>query len=161
MPNWCQNNVYITHDDQDKLDRMVDAYKRGELMKEFLPCPEEYYKNDQWYDWCVNHWGTKWDVGGEDDHYEYDQGRPLFLCFDSAWSPPLAFFDYLVNEEGFDIRAFYHEPNNQFAGCWENGVDDYYEGWGDSNGAESVLPDYIDEEFDIVNSQAMWEECDA
>ena len=40
MPNWCANNVTITHDDPAKLNELVDAYKRGELMEHFMPTQE-------------------------------------------------------------------------------------------------------------------------
>ncbi len=33
---------------------------------------------------------------------------------------------------GFDVQASYFEPGMSFAGTWQNGEDDYYEGnWSD------------------------------
>jgi hypothetical protein len=61
---------------------------------------------------------------------------------------------------GFTIKAYYHEGGMQFAGIWEDGTDNYYEGWGDSKGAEAALPKDLDEQFAISENQAMWEECD-
>jgi hypothetical protein len=162
MPNWCSNSVYITHIDREKLDRLITAFRAGRMMQEFLPCPSKLYDGEGWYSWCIDHWGTKWDVGGHDgsdwaDWLDQEQQR-LALKFDSAWAPPIGFYDYLVNHEGFDVRAFYYEPGMQFAGLWHNGSDEHYEEWGNSRGAAEMLPECIDQEFDIVNSQAMWED---
>jgi len=41
------------------------------------------YGADNWYDWCVEHWDTKWDVDAS-----YSEAQRLFT-FDSAWGPPI------------------------------------------------------------------------
>ena len=41
MPNWCDNNLFLTHDDPEIIKRAEDAFNRGELMTEFHPCPKE------------------------------------------------------------------------------------------------------------------------
>ena len=35
-----------------------------------------------WYDWCVKHWGTKWNAC----HTEYEETIPNEVFFDTAWS---------------------------------------------------------------------------
>lgn len=44
-----------------------------------------------WYDWCIAHWGTKWNaVRGE----VIDDGPGFIsLRFETAWSPPLPVFE--------------------------------------------------------------------
>lgn len=159
MPNWCANNVTITHDDPAKLNELLDAYKRGELMEHYLPTPRD--PNDptkllgqgipttiggnDWYNWRVHNWGTKWDVGGE---YAFCKrivtaDNTVVLSFDSAWSPPIEFYSFLKDEHGFDIRASYFEPGMAFCGDWIDGVDDYYEGeWRD-------FPDHLIQEYNM------------
>lgn len=183
MPNWCNNSVTVTHDDVAMLERARDAFRRGQLLQEFIPCPEElrnteavYYpeghelKAEQdrkefrnieihgfknWYDWQVAHWGTKWDIGDEDGA-TLDDGV-LYLGFDSAWSPPLEAYERLI-ELGFGIEAFYYEPGMAFCGKWFNGVDECIDIPSTSEEATKVIPEEIDGIFDIVNNMAMWEE---
>ncbi len=50
------------------------------------------YGSADWYDWKIEHWGTKWDVKAalveSRQHYlKYD--------FESAWSPPLAWLRHV------------------------------------------------------------------
>jgi len=146
MPNWCLNNVTIAHEDPAKLTELVDAYKRGELMEHYMPTPRDpndptkllgegkpitFDGSEDWYSWRCNNWGTKWDVGGEDAFYS-DNPEGLVLSFDSAWAPPIMFYEFMKRKHGFDIRASYWEPGVAFCGEWIDGMDNYYEGeWHD------------------------------
>ena len=33
MPNWCDNTVYITHDDPKKIQVLVDAWKENKFFE--------------------------------------------------------------------------------------------------------------------------------
>lgn len=49
---------------------------------------------DNWYDWNVSNYGTKWDI--EVRSGEYTKSDTCFVCeFDTAWSPPFNFIDRL------------------------------------------------------------------
>ena len=41
MPNWCNNNLTLTHSDPAMIQRAVTAYQEGKLLQEFIPCPQE------------------------------------------------------------------------------------------------------------------------
>jgi len=143
MPNWCSNNVTINHDDPAKLAELVDAYKRGELLEHCLPTPkdENGELDKDWYNWRCNNWGTKWDVGGEYAFYD-DTPEGLALSFSSAWSPPIAFYEFMKGQ-GFDIRASYFEPGIGFCGDWIDGMDNCYDGdWQD-------FPDHLVDEYNM------------
>ena len=144
MPNWCLNNATITHDDPAKLTELVDAYKRGELMEHYRPSPKDDMGvlDEDWYDWRLKNWGTKWDVGGEDAFCErmVTADNTVVLSFDSAWSPPIEFYSFLKDEHGFDIRASYFEPGIGFCGDWIDGSDHYWDG-----GIEDFPKHLIDE----------------
>ena len=43
------------------------------------------YGYTNWYDYCVNEWGTKWEIGA-DGNPAQDIPGGLLLGFDSAWS---------------------------------------------------------------------------
>ena len=182
MPNWCNNSVEIYHDDPKMLERVRTAFNDGRLLAEFIPIPQslkivagcvgdpdeqkkleedtarnkEVHGYGNWYDYCVNEWGTKWDVGA-DGNPAQDIPGGLMLGFESAWAPPCAAYEKLT-EQGFRIRAMYFEPGMAFAGIWEDGIDDFYEYGGlDSAGIAEELPVELDEAFGISEDVAQWE----
>ena len=48
---------------------------------------EEKYGHKDWYSWCIDNWGTKWDACNSyvDDEDECE----VVIAFETAWSPPL------------------------------------------------------------------------
>ena len=183
MPNWCNNSVEIYHDDPAMIERVRTAFNGEGLLQEFIPVPEDLrnivagsvpvaeeeahkakeqanrdkYGYTNWYDFCVNEWGTKWEIGA-DGNPAQDIPGGLMLGFESAWAPPIAAYEKLT-EMGFRIRAMYFEPGMAFAGIWEDGSDDYYEYGGmDSTQIAEELPVELDEAFCISEQVAEWEE---
>ena len=182
MPNWCNNSVEIYHDDPKMIERVRTAFNDGRLLAEFIPIPQslkivagcvgdpdeqkkleedtarnrEVHGYGNWYDYCVNEWGTKWDVGA-DGNPAQDIPGGLMLGFESAWAPPCGAYEKLT-EQGFRIRAMYFEPGMAFAGVWEDGFDDYYEYGGmSSTEIAETLPAELDEAFGISEDVAQWE----
>jgi hypothetical protein len=182
MPNWCNNSVEIYHDDPKMIERVRTAFNGDGLLQEFIPVPQalrdtvsgsmgedqreaheaqqkanlEQYGYNDWYSFCVNEWGTKWDIGA-DGNPAQDIPGGLMLGFDSAWAPPCAAYEKL-QAMGFRITAMYYEPGMAFAGVWDNGDDDYYEYGGmDSKEIADTLPAELDEAFGISESVAEWE----
>ena len=156
MPNWCLNNATITHDDPAKLNELLDAYKRGKLMEHYLPTPRDpddptkllgegkqvELGGFDWYNFRLYKWGTKWDVGGEDAFVDRPDQNTVVLSFDTAWSPPIGFYEFMKGQ-GFDIRASYFEPGMAFCGDWIDGMDNVYEGeWRD-------FPDHLIQEYNM------------
>ena len=156
MPNWCSNTLTLTHEDPAQIRRAADAFQRGELLQELVPNP-----TGKWdYDWCVSHWGTKWDVGGRDyDEPDIsDDGRSMTVQFDSAWAPPVQAYESMIDLE-FDVEAMYYESGMCFAGVYSNGSDDYYEFSGmSSDEVHNTLPTDLDEYFAISETMAEYEE---
>ena len=106
MPNYCSNNLTIRAD-KATIDRLEAAFAEGKFLAALRPEPDyeevEVFptfpeiagtapvnKTHAWWDWRVQNWGAKWDVGGEDDHMDRVSDTELYLSFDSAWSPPVA-----------------------------------------------------------------------
>jgi hypothetical protein len=187
MPNWCNNNLTLTHEDPAMIQRAFDALERGEFLNEFIPVPEQLkivagcvgdpdeqkklesdtarnlrelgYGN--WYDYCVGEWGTKWDCGEQGASDIHPDGRMLHTFFDTAWSPPITAYERLV-ELGFGVEAMYYEGGMGYAGTFSNGADEELSLEGMS--ADEIEQNYpeLDECFGISESmreyQSMEEE---
>lgn len=183
MPNWCSNFVEVSHEDPAKIRALAKAMEDGEFCNHVIPVPQELkdtmsgsygdeakqaeleaqtqrnrekYGAGNWYDFCVNRWGTKWDVDCQGQVDLHPDGTVVEASFDSAWSPPTGVYEALV-EQGYSVRAYYYESGMCFAGIWDNGSDDCYSDWGDSQGAKDMLPEDLDEFFSISESQAEYE----
>jgi hypothetical protein len=154
MPNWCSNTLRIEHDDPAQITRAIEGFKKGEFFQTLVPNP-----SNEWdYDWCVNYWGTKWDVGGDGYDPVVESATAASFSFDSAWAPPCAAYDSLV-EQGFRVYAMYYESGMCFAGIYDNGDDDYYEFSGNSSReVADMLPTELDAEFGISETMAEYED---
>lgn len=185
MPNWCSNFVEVSHEDPAKIRALAKAMEEGRFLDHVIPVPEilkdpetttSYGDPDKqaaadrlrdaafeatgyqsWYDFCTNRWGTKWDVDCNSTVDLHPDGVLVQASFDSAWGPPIGVYEELV-DQGYSVKAYYHEPGMCFAGIYDNGDDDCYSDWGDSQGAKDTLPEELDEFFAISESQAEWEE---
>ena len=182
MPNWCSNTLTITHEDPTMIVRAKAAFAEGKFLNEFIPVPEdlqivagsvgdpdeqaklvlqeksnlEKHGYANWYDWCVNEWGTKWDVGDSQGINSCTEGE-LIVYFDSAWGPPIAAYEKLIGQ-GFSVYATYYEPGTAFAGIWQDGYDDFYDLSGmDSGDVQQQLPQELDESYGISESMAEYE----
>ena len=182
MPNWCNNNLTLTHEDPAMIQRAYDALERGEFLNEFIPVPadlqitsgylgsgdeqkelerktaenREKYGYGNWYDYCVGEWGTKWDVGGQGQSDIHPDGKMLHTSFDSAWSPPVNAYVKL-EELGFGVNAMYYEGGMGYAGAYGDGNDEEINLEGMS--ADDVVNHYpeIDEAFGISESMREYE----
>jgi hypothetical protein len=140
MPNWCYNTATVYNEDKTKIDGLEQ-----ELLKDKAE-PFNYLRPNpagEWdYGWSCENWGTKWDVSMMD--WEREGDNSIVMHFDSAWSPPIAMYEYL-NEEGWEVSAYYHEPGMGFAGRYDNGDDDYYEfDFTDRQSIEELPEDILD-----------------
>ena len=90
--------------------------KDGEVMFETYNFPDGK-NDDRWYMWCVNNWGTKWDVG--DVGIEYEDSEILALTFNTAWSPPEGIVERLRDKyPDLSFQCFYDEPGMEAAGYY-------------------------------------------
>ena len=157
MPNWCQNIVTISHEDATQLDVIRKAIaNEAKLSESFLNVlvPRPVTEEENWYNWNTRNWGTKWDVDVQ--IAEYTDGY-IKLTFESAWAPPIQFYNTMV-ERGYEIVAYYNEEGMQYAGVYDNGNDEYYE-YGDmaASDIEYTLPSDLNEMFNIADNKAEWE----
>jgi hypothetical protein len=167
------------------MERVRKAFTDGRLLDEFIPVPKslhivsgrvgddtdpkqieleaqekanfEAHGYSTWYDFCVNEWGTKWDIGGDGMEPHDDGPNRTTLAFDSAWAPPCAAMDKLM-DLGFSVRLYYYEPGMAFAGIYSEDGDDYYDiGGMTSESVAEELPSELDEMFGISECIAEYE----
>ncbi len=143
MPNWCNNTLTLTHVEPSMIERAKRAFQDDKLLNEFIPVPSELLKGDGWYDYRVNNWGTKWDVGLGQGQINMDKEHTLGVSFFSAWSPPIAAYEKL-SDLGFEIEATYYEPGMMFCGYWDNSNDELYQIEGNADWVRENIPTLID-----------------
>ena len=189
MPNWCNNYLVLEHEDPAMIERAKKAFADGRLLDEFVPVPKDLHivagrvgaddnaeqiklEEDtarniathgyaNWYDYCVNEWGTKWDVGGEGDQASQDSPTDLRMNFDSAWAPPIAAMEKF-QDLGFKVKLVYWESGMCFCGVFDENGDDYFD-YTDMSADEveaNINPE-IDECMCIVENLREWEEDNA
>ena len=140
MPNWCNNTITLTGP-KEKITAIYNKAKKDDaLLQQLKPMPEALEGTtspaptegepqplvdgfDNWYDWRVENWGTKWDVDA--DYLELsDDGTTITGWFDSAWAPPIHAYEFFLTEnEDCSISSLYYEGGMDFAGKWEDFAD--------------------------------------
>ena len=185
MPNWCNNYLELQHEDPAMITRAKTAFADARLLAEFVPVPEslhivsgrvgsdeepeqkelerrsaenlEVHGYANWYDYCVNEWGTKWDVGGEGDQATVESPNAIKMNFDSAWAPPIAAMEKF-QDLGFRVKLVYWESGMCYCGLFDEHGDDYldYTDMSAAEVAESINPE-VDECMCIVENLEEWE----
>ena len=103
MPNHV-TNIITYEGDRKQIAEMLEAIKNDEFgigtldFNKIIPMPadifrgplgekemKQYGKNN-WYDWSLGNWGTKWNAYGYDKCMDYSQNNRLW--FQTAWSAP-------------------------------------------------------------------------
>ncbi len=153
MPNWCENVVYFKHADRNMLDKLKNAFDAGNPFSTFVPIPEELRDIDKTYsanedemkecnekvgelekrygygtnyDFACGEWGTKWEPDDDFHEAEFIDDKEIVVVFNTAWSPPTAFYQHLIDDYGFKVTAYYEELGYGFVGCFENGEESCY-----------------------------------
>ena len=189
MPNWCNNNLQITGPNKiiDKIEKIVndESSDAQGLLDYFHPMPKglegttspdssadkpqpyiDGYTN--WYDWCLNNWGTKWELceyHGVDRKYltlNSEGESTIEFAFESAWSPPInALAHWLEMNEECQATLSYYEGGCDFMGIWDNFDDSVYspsDYKSDDAFWDKGIGKQLDEDFAITESMAQWEE---
>lgn len=187
MPNWCSNTLTLVHEDRKMISRAVKSAQKDALLNEFVPVPQaladttegsygdkleqarltalregnvKTYGYSSWYDFAVGEWGCKWDISNGGDDYKIKKvgnNYTVTLSFDTAWSPPINFYDKLVELE-FEVDAMYYEPGVNFCGRYYDGNDDIYDLTTlSSEAVKDQLPVELDDAFGISEQLAEYE----
>ena len=160
MPNWCENILQLKHPNKSKLEEALQAFKDEKLLDWFVPMPDhiklggvsgyEMLSEDNWYGWRRKNWGTKWDIA--EVGYKWVSDNCLELSFDTAWDPPISAYDAAVAVHGFELVAFYNEPNMAFCGEYVPNKKSLHFNYDDE------IPTNLDEMFAIKQRERQWEQ---
>jgi hypothetical protein len=139
MPNWCFNRVKVWG-----AAKVLNNFKRGVKLgkspfsfQKIKPMPDDLddlipsngeidedlisrFGADNWYDWRLMHWGTKWDINAN-DIYIVEGPRSVHYSFDTAWGPPNGIYlELLEKYPDINISWYYREDGNQIRGYLQN-----------------------------------------
>jgi hypothetical protein len=157
MPNWCSNTIEIegTKEQINKFVSFLDEQGGKEWFTFFKPTPPEL-KEEGWYEWNIENWGTKWNCDAQDwvkvENPNEDESSVTFW-FDSAWSPPTALYEFIESISTMNIKASYNEGGMGFVGEFVDGVDDCfnYECLEDLED----IPEHLVDEWNLVEQMEM------
>jgi hypothetical protein len=103
------------------------------------------YGADNWYDWSLQNWGTKWNCS---DAFINESG----MSFTTAWSPPLPVIAVLAKKLNKDLRMTYIEVGMAFCGefiAYADGTSEDAE-YDISNAPQELLDEVGYEEWEEV-----------
>jgi len=148
MPNWCMNNLDMTHHDSEVANDLIERLEG--LEQDSFGGPIGFLR-------------------GIDESWQYREAHDVWwepiesgisVSFSSAWEPPIELYETLT-EKGWSITGSYYEEGLDFAGIYEEGEnkklsdlsdypDDYF--------VEDDLAKRLEEEWGILESRnQIWE----
>lgn len=147
MPNWVYNNVSVIgkkksleefrakHFTSEEKDPVDGLQAREEFdFETIIPMPEnifrgsvgekerEQYGVNNWYDWSIENWGTKWNAGytefyGKEEIVPWGDEYVLEFKFDTAWNLPIPIYKKLAEMyPHLSFRVSFDEEGQYFAG---------------------------------------------
>ena len=105
MPNHVKNTLTLTGE-KEKIIELMESVKADEFglgtldFDKVIPTPDNIYQgnlgaeemkkygSNNWYDWNIANWGTKWNSYGYDDAEENNLAGENIITFNTAWSAP-------------------------------------------------------------------------
>jgi len=165
MPNWNSNTVTIDGP-KAKIAALWAAatVKDSGLLQAICPMPSELNdtvadggSSENWYNWRVANWGTKWDVSMEGlQLIDNEDGTASIVGYaDSAWSPPIeAFETYASENEDVHLELKYFEPGMAFIGVWDSESGDAC--WEDVGSLLNITEEEDPELYELMEHFDAW-----
>jgi len=145
MPNWVDNKLLVIAE-KGKEKNLREILDTEFQFQTFLPIPFdldtvknpdaktkassednpvaqkemiEKYGAEDWYHWCLNNWGTKWDRSDyEVVSDEWKEGS-IEVFFRTPWSPPTEILKIISKKYGVRIIDHFEEEGFMSAGHLE------------------------------------------
>ena len=98
MPEEIKNSESPSNLDEEKKKELIDKYGA-----------------DNWYDWSINNWGTKWNT--KDIYCDRESNGSLTYNFTTPWGPPDKWLLAIINKyPDLEIKLTYEEAGMDFGG---------------------------------------------
>jgi hypothetical protein len=119
MPNWCFNHAEFAFPDKETYNKFILAVLDESLFATFAPL--ELDSDKTWsIEKAVEKWGTKW----EPSEWQNVEPTPfiespeyiIIANFDTAWAPPIGFYECLMNDHNIQVNAMFHEGGEEIFG---------------------------------------------
>jgi hypothetical protein len=115
MPNWCSCRATISGP-APVIAEITEILNdpEGDLLNWMVPRPGA--EDENWYNWNVANWGTKWSIS--DIYFEQPaEEDSIEFTFCSAWAPPTEAFRTWAELDGrVQFNLEYWEPGMGFVG---------------------------------------------
>ena len=122
MSDLCRNRLTVWGDTR-QLASFVERVETDEQPLSFetiAPTPEDLLK-EGWYEWRLEHWGTKWDAEFEDvtEPLRVRRTRATYV-FLTTFSPPVTWIEHVSEAfPGLTVRLEYAAADGSFSGVKE------------------------------------------
>ncbi len=146
MPNWCSNSLQITAPAEKiaEIKEQLDKTNGENFFDIFVKNAKDAGKEEDWYDYNLEHYGCKWNCTANDWDVESGDGTTITISFDSPWGPPTQLFETIQSLPGHSVYASYFEPGMCLVGEYNDGSsDDYDYGGADSSTIYEHVPDHL------------------
>ena len=147
MPNWCANKAEFYNEDTAKVDdleaRLKNLTDEDGLFSFFVKNPAKEKEN--WYDWNIANWGTKWEASVYS--HERTDDNTIRVNFDTAWCPPIALYEFVSRNTDWYTEATYYESGMAFIGKVSGEFDECYTI--DDVGSLDDIPEELIEEYNV------------
>jgi hypothetical protein len=144
MPNWCRNKLTLKNEDEKLILKAANALRNDNFLNFLCPCPKElknipYFrsKNENiksrlkhkygYYNFehfAKEEWGVDSEISKDSVEFLFESKNEIVVEFLSAWTTPVEALKK-AEKMGFEVVLFYHEPNMNFHGIYENGIDEF------------------------------------
>ena len=130
MPNWVSHNVKIIWDQKDleKFKEEVASDDNEFDLNKILPMPDnifkgnlwlkekEIYWKNNWYDWSIENWGTKWNSC--EANYIKSNNNSLYLFFQTALSTPIWIWETIAKKYKTLVFEIEFADEDIWSNCW-------------------------------------------
>jgi len=117
MPNWCENTLIVGGPGTEQFASkclLEQQSHTGFSFNALVPVPEEYSKDGRCVDWCIDHWGTKWEPELVNYRANHNYAEFYFL---TAWTPPRFWLAEVAKQfPDLEFELYYSEPGIGIAG---------------------------------------------
>jgi hypothetical protein len=119
MPNWCFNLAEFTFPNKETYDKFRLAIADESIFATFAPLASD---SDQTWslEKAVEKWGTKWEPSDwntlENAPLIEDSEHFLNATFDTAWAPPIGFYETMNAMHNIRVNAMFYEGGEEVFG---------------------------------------------